>query len=163
MGSSFCPHLVQEYFERVSDIVITYRSQILQQVEYDKISENLVVRGAVRQEEHEKIYQYDDVESQVNQMLVVIQNRMWGLENFLAALMEEHVSTWLTQAMFRAYMDHLVQPMRKLWESPPCQCVHMSSSIVYRGWVKALKSIDTCKSLPDKIICSVYNSLQQDK
>lgn len=145
MSSSLCPHLVQEYFERVSEIVLVYRPQILKQVEYDKISENLVLRGAVRQEEHERIFRYRDAEGQVSQLLVVLQNRMWGLENLLAAFMEEHVSTWLTQELFRAYMEHLVNPLKKLRDNPICQCVQMSNSLLYKGWVKALKSLDSCK------------------
>ncbi|ODM99447.1 hypothetical protein Ocin01_07235 [Orchesella cincta] len=140
---SLCPHLVQEYFERVSDILTTYRPQILKQVEYDKISENLVLRGAVRHEEHEKIFQCSDLEGQTSQMLVVVQNRMWGLENLLASFMEEHISPWLTQEMFRAYMDHLVNPLKKQRDSQVCQCVQISNSILYRGWVKALKSLDS--------------------
>ncbi|CAL8087892.1 unnamed protein product [Orchesella dallaii] len=141
--TSLCPHLVQEYFERVSDIMTTYRPQILKQVVYDKISENLVLRGAVRPEEHEKVIQCSDLEGQTSQMLVVIQNRMWGLENLLASFMEEHISPWLTQEMFRAYMDHLVNPLKKRRESQVCQCVQISNSILYRGWVKALKSLDS--------------------
>lgn len=147
MSNSLCPHLVQEYFERVSEILQTYRPQILAQVEYDRISENLVLRGAIRQEEHLKILQCALLEGQVSQMLVVLQNRMWGLENLLAACMEEHVSSWLSQELFRAYMEHLVLPLRKLRENPKCQCLQQPTSVLYRGWVKALKSLDSCKIL----------------
>lgn len=147
MSAALCPHLVQEYFERVSDIVTTYRPQILKQVEYDKIGENLVLRGAIRHEEHHRICQANNLEGQVNQMLVVIQNRMWGLENLLAACMEEHISTWLTQELFRAYTEHLVMPLKRQRDNPICQCVQLPKSMIYRGWVKALKSLDACKSI----------------
>jgi len=141
---TLCPHLVQEYFERVSDILTTYRPQILKQVDYEKVSENLVLRGTLRPEEHQKIlYQCEDVESQVSQMLVVIQNRMWGLENLIAVFMEEHINPWLSQELFRAYSDHLVNPLKQQRENRVCGCVRVSNSTLYKGWIHVLKSVDT--------------------